>query len=56
MNLKQKITELSEQNKTLTEIAKELQCSKSTVCYHLDPNQKNKMIDRQRKRRNNIHC
>ena len=55
MNLKQQIIKLSEQNKSLTEIAKELNCSKSTVCYHLNPSQKDKMLNRQRRRRSSIH-
>ena len=34
--LKNKIKILRKQGKTYNEIAKELDCSKSTVCYHLD--------------------
>ena len=42
MNLKQKILEFREQGYSYNKIAKELDCAKSTVCYHLGEDQKEK--------------
>lgn len=47
--MKEKILKLKKQGKTYNQIAKELQCSKSTVCYHCGSNQKEKTIARTNK-------
>lgn len=46
LKLKDKIQELRTQHKSYSEIAKELNCSISTVKYHLVPNRKAKEIAR----------
>lgn len=45
------IKALKAQGKTYEEIAAEVGCSKSTVCYHLNPRTKQGVIDRQTQRR-----
>jgi 5-methylcytosine-specific restriction endonuclease McrA len=49
--LKQKILKLREKGLTYDQIADELGCSKSTISYHLNSEQKEKSLKRQRKRR-----
>jgi predicted transcriptional regulator len=51
MELKEKIVELRNQNKTYDEIKKILGCSKSTIAYHLSEGQKQKTLDRTHKSR-----
>lgn len=47
--MKEKILELRAVGMTYTQIAKELKCSKSIVCYHCCPNQKDKTNERTKK-------
>ena len=52
MSLKQKILELREQGYSYNKIVEELDCSKSTVCYHLGQGQREKFaVRRQRSRK-----
>jgi CRISPR/Cas system Type II protein with McrA/HNH and RuvC-like nuclease domain len=53
--LKDQILELRQQGKTYDQIALILGCSKSSVCYHCAPNQKDKFLERQRKNRSKQH-
>jgi 5-methylcytosine-specific restriction endonuclease McrA len=50
IKLKQKIIELRDLGYTYNQIAKELNCSKSIICYHLGENQKEKTKKRNLKR------
>ena len=50
--MKKRILELRKQNKTYTEIAKELGCSKGTISYHCGTGQKEKSKKRQQRLRN----
>ena len=50
-NLKSQILDLRSKGKSYREISFLLSCSKSTVCYHLTPLEKEKTLTRSRKRR-----
>lgn len=52
--MKNKILELRESGKSYNEICQILGCSKGTVSYHCGKGQKNKKINRDRKRRSDI--
>lgn len=49
--LKNEILKLRESGLSYLEISQQLNCSKSTVCYHLDKTQKSKAIRRNQQRR-----
>ena len=51
--LKEKILELRDEGKSYNEIKKILGCSKGTISYHCGKGQKEKTINRQKKRREN---
>lgn len=52
--MKEEILKLRNDGKTYNEIVKILGCSKSTVSYHCGKNQKEKTLNRNRKRRNKL--
>ena len=53
LDMREKIIKLRESGKTYKQIAEELNCTKSTVCYYLGDNQTEKRRIRQSKRRKN---
>ncbi len=55
MTLRQQIEELRQDGKTYNQIKSELGCSTGTISYHLKPEQKEKTLARQRKRRKVVH-
>jgi DNA-binding transcriptional regulator GbsR (MarR family) len=52
--MKEKILKLREEGKTYDEIKNILGCSKSTISYHCGEGQREKTVNRQNKRRENI--
>lgn len=52
--MKKEILKLREEGKSYNEIKSILGCSKSTISYYCNPNQKEKVLVRNRKRRENI--
>lgn len=44
--MREKILDLRSQGKTYNEISKILNCARSTVCYHLDKSQREKIVKR----------
>lgn len=53
--MKEKILKLQKEGLSYSQIAKQLNCSKSTVCYHCGEGQKEKFSVRQRKNRAKNH-
>jgi 5-methylcytosine-specific restriction endonuclease McrA len=55
MTLKNKILELRNKNYSYSQIQKELNCSKATICYYCGSNQKEKTRNRSDKNRKTLH-
>lgn len=55
MSLGQKILQLRSEGKTYNQIKEILQCSKATISFHCGHGQKLKNLNRNRKRRKNLH-
>jgi len=51
--MKEEILKLRSEGKTYTQIKSIIGCSLSTICYHLKPDQKNKVIIRRKNHRHN---
>ena len=51
MTLKKQIFDLKSKGYSFQQIARELKCSKSTVSYHLSPNQKDLTLERLKKQK-----